>query len=62
MTQKIIAAVKIGVKQQETKKLVAVSYTFSRGYLLSKLEMKYKRDNYIRFNIAWHSIQLDIVR
>ena len=57
----MIAAVKIDVKPQETKKLVAVFYTFSQGYLLSKLEMQYKRGNYIRFNIGSYSIQLDIV-
>ena len=58
----MIVAIKIDVKQQETKKLVAVSYIFSQGYLLSKLEMQYKRGNYIRFNTDWYSIQLDIVR
>ena len=39
------AAVKVDLKQEETKKLVVVSYTFSQGYLLSKLEMKCKRGN-----------------
>ena len=56
----MIAAVKIDVKQQETKKLVAVSYIFSQGYLLSKLDMKCKRDNYIRFKIGWYSTKLYI--
>ena len=58
----MIAAVKIDVKQQETKKLVPVSYTFSQGDLISKLIMQYKTGNYIRFNIGWYSVQLDIVR
>ena len=33
-----MAAVKIDIKQQQIKKLVAGSYNFSQAYLLLKLE------------------------
>ena len=34
----MVAAVKIDIKQQEIKKMVAPSYNFSQGYLLLKIE------------------------
>ena len=40
----MVAAVKIDIKQQEIKKLVAVSYNFSQGYFLLKLETQCKTD------------------
>ena len=33
----MIAAVKIDMKQQEIKKLVAVAYNFSQGYILLEI-------------------------
>ena len=43
----MVAAVKIDIKQQEIKKLVHVSYNFSEGYLLLKLETHCKTDIYL---------------
>ena len=37
-SNKMVAAVKIDIKQQEIKKMVAPSYNFSQGYLLLKIE------------------------
>ena len=39
----MIAAVEINIKQQETKKkLIPVSYNFSQGYVILKLETQCK--------------------
>ena len=40
----MVAAMKNDIKQQEIKKLVAVSYNFSQGYFLSKLGAQCKTD------------------
>ena len=40
----MVAAVKTDIKQQEIKKLVAVSSNFSQGYFLLKLEKQCKTD------------------
>ena len=44
----MLVAVKIDIKQQKikkkTKKLVAVSYNFSKWYFLLKIETQYKID------------------
>ena len=51
----ISAHVKTGVKQQETKELVAVSCNFSQE-VPSNLEIKCKTGIHFSFNFDWYSI------
>ena len=44
--------------KQEAKEMVAVSYNFSRKYLL-KIEIHYKAGLHFSFNFGWHSMQFD---
>lgn len=48
------------LKQQEIKKLVAVSLNFLEE-VPSKLKIYRKTGFYSSFNFVWYSIQLDIV-
>ena len=55
------ADIKAGVKQQEIKEILFVSYNFSQMCPFSKLEIQCKLFMSFYFDIGWNSFQPDIV-